>query len=302
MWVGQPPFRGSSPFEIAAQHVMTEPAPLQDIRPDLPSELCALIHRMMAKKPEDRPQTSREIMREVGRLRDMTARDSSDSHFAAPEDGDLGEPVPPLPKPVAPVAGPRRLLLAGMLVLLVFAAGLGATYLYRHYPTENPPPISEQPAVVNKNMLGDEKENELISMKDKHTPPQEPADVKYTLDLGIFYLENRRLDKAEALFQDLIGAKEFGDVGKLGLAMVLAFRAETNLSNQKFKELLPREKKEVKPREDMANFWRNYPPWRKMMATALYHNKANSPAIVGPFWARTRGFPPQLETWLRRRD
>src|SRR5947209_8696735 len=67
---GEPPFRGDSPFEVALQHVQVEPVPLAQVRPDLPPEVCALVHKMMAKKPEDRFQTGREIVREAGRLRD----------------------------------------------------------------------------------------------------------------------------------------------------------------------------------------------------------------------------------------
>jgi hypothetical protein len=44
-----------------------------------------------------------------------------------------------------------------------------------------------------------------------------------------------------------------------------------------------------KAREDLRNFWLNYPPWRRLMAWALYHNKANSPS----------SFPAELEPWLR---
>src|SRR5207245_2513385 len=48
---GQPPFRGQSAFEVALQHVQQGPVPLGQIRPDLPAELCALVHKMMAKRP-----------------------------------------------------------------------------------------------------------------------------------------------------------------------------------------------------------------------------------------------------------
>src|SRR5262249_37675582 len=70
MFAGHPPFRGTSPFDVAFQHVQKEAQPLQEIRPDLPLELCAIIHKMMAKKPEGRHQTGREIVRDVAQLRD----------------------------------------------------------------------------------------------------------------------------------------------------------------------------------------------------------------------------------------
>src|SRR5262249_14393252 len=70
MFAGTPPFRGDSPIEVAYQHVHKEPAPLAEIRPDLPAELCAVIQKMMAKKPEDRYQSAGEVVRDISRLRD----------------------------------------------------------------------------------------------------------------------------------------------------------------------------------------------------------------------------------------
>src|SRR6185295_18479131 len=51
------------------------------IRPDLPPELCAMVHKMMAKDPAERYQTFKEILREINRLTDVLA----------------GEDVPSLP-------------------------------------------------------------------------------------------------------------------------------------------------------------------------------------------------------------
>jgi serine/threonine-protein kinase len=45
MLAGQPPYKGTSPFDVAVQHVQGTPAPLQSIRPDLPAELCASFTR-----------------------------------------------------------------------------------------------------------------------------------------------------------------------------------------------------------------------------------------------------------------
>src|SRR5204863_3679846 len=49
MLAGQPPFRGKTAFEVAVQHVQGTAQPLAEIRPDLPPEVCALVHKMMAK-------------------------------------------------------------------------------------------------------------------------------------------------------------------------------------------------------------------------------------------------------------
>jgi serine/threonine-protein kinase len=58
---GEPPFRGSTAFEVAIKHVQEHPRPLAELCPDLPADLCAIVHKMMAKDPADRYQSAREI-------------------------------------------------------------------------------------------------------------------------------------------------------------------------------------------------------------------------------------------------
>src|SRR5262249_8945554 len=70
MLSGEPPFRGSNAFEVALHHVRTEPPPLASVRPDLPPDLCAIVHKMMAKEPENRYQSCRELLKELVRVRE----------------------------------------------------------------------------------------------------------------------------------------------------------------------------------------------------------------------------------------
>ena len=69
MLAGEPPFHGETPFDVALQHVQNEATPLGEVRPDLPPDLCDVVHRMMNKRPEDRYQTAREIRRDLTRLK-----------------------------------------------------------------------------------------------------------------------------------------------------------------------------------------------------------------------------------------
>ncbi len=73
MLAGDPPFHGKSPFEIALRHVQTEPVELGKVRPDLPSTLCAVVHKMMAKQPDGRYQTGRELLKDLNRVRESLA-------------------------------------------------------------------------------------------------------------------------------------------------------------------------------------------------------------------------------------
>ena len=61
MLAGEPPFKGETPFEVALQHVQKEPEPLGDIRPDLPAELCAIVHRMMTGREPDGGSEARRL-------------------------------------------------------------------------------------------------------------------------------------------------------------------------------------------------------------------------------------------------
>src|SRR5262249_42097230 len=56
---GEPPFRGATGFDVAVKHVQEQPRPLSDLRPDLPADLCGMVHKMMAKDPADRYQSAR---------------------------------------------------------------------------------------------------------------------------------------------------------------------------------------------------------------------------------------------------
>jgi eukaryotic-like serine/threonine-protein kinase len=69
MLAGKPPFEGDTPLAVAMQHVNKIPEPLANHRPDLPAELCSLIDKMMAKKPEDRIQSATALLRELRKIK-----------------------------------------------------------------------------------------------------------------------------------------------------------------------------------------------------------------------------------------
>jgi len=66
---GRPPFEGETALAIAFKQVKDEATPLQQIRPDLPSELCQLIARMMAKEQGDRPQDPAALLKEARKIK-----------------------------------------------------------------------------------------------------------------------------------------------------------------------------------------------------------------------------------------
>jgi serine/threonine-protein kinase len=78
MLTGEPPFRGDTALAVAIQHVRSEPPRLETLRPDLPPALCRVVHKLMAKLPEQRYQSPREVLRELRSIQ-------------APGDTDRGE-------------------------------------------------------------------------------------------------------------------------------------------------------------------------------------------------------------------
>jgi len=59
---GEPVFHASSLAELIASHMFKPPPPLQELEPTVPLAFADLILRMLAKSPEERPQTMDEIV------------------------------------------------------------------------------------------------------------------------------------------------------------------------------------------------------------------------------------------------
>jgi serine/threonine protein kinase len=63
---GQAPFPGSNAIEKMLHHQLDEPTPLEQLRPDVPPALAAVVRRMMAKVPAQRYQTVAEVLEALG--------------------------------------------------------------------------------------------------------------------------------------------------------------------------------------------------------------------------------------------
>jgi serine/threonine-protein kinase len=298
MFAGHPPFRGESPFDVAVQHVQKEPEPLHEIRPDLPADLCTIIHKMMAKQPEARYQTARELSRDVNRLRDLLA--IAGTTALAPTLGVSGssEAVDAVTPPhlTAPIRGHRVALIA--LVPLALVAGLGVGWL-RHQSTPEPnsggsaqPQEHEEPVSAKVSAL--EREKELVKFFQTYAksgqPGDEPAAVRIAVDLGLFYLNQKRFDDADKFFKDLMTIETkvplpYRSLSRVGQAIVLAFKGEHQESNKLFLTTFPDSDKPV----GKSIIWRTNPALREMIAKALNHNYANSPPT----------FPERLQAYRR---
>jgi serine/threonine protein kinase len=65
---GKTPYSGTSATEILKSHVMDPLPAIQDINPEVPEDVCALVERLVAKKAEDRYPSATEVLAEITRL------------------------------------------------------------------------------------------------------------------------------------------------------------------------------------------------------------------------------------------
>jgi len=59
---GRPPFQAPTPLAVMGMHVSAQVPPLAQHAPDVPAALCAIIHRLLAKRPAERYQSAEELL------------------------------------------------------------------------------------------------------------------------------------------------------------------------------------------------------------------------------------------------
>jgi serine/threonine protein kinase len=62
MLAGEVPFESDTPWGVLNMHITKEPFPLTNLRKDVPTEVVEVIGHMMAKNPDDRYQTTPELL------------------------------------------------------------------------------------------------------------------------------------------------------------------------------------------------------------------------------------------------
>ena len=107
MLVGSHPFAGRTAQALAAAHLTEMPAPVAQRRPDVPSALGDLVGQLLAKDPQERPQSAGEVLRVLD-----------------------GLTTGPVTIPAATRTRTRRSLLAAVVFALVAVGAIG--YWQRH--------------------------------------------------------------------------------------------------------------------------------------------------------------------------
>jgi predicted ATPase len=97
---GRRPFRGATPGVVSSAILVETPPPLATAREDIPSDLVRIIDRCLEKQPDDRFQSTGDLLRELRRVR-MTA-------------GDAATVLVPPPVPATPLLGREKSLAEAM--------------------------------------------------------------------------------------------------------------------------------------------------------------------------------------------
>jgi serine/threonine-protein kinase len=293
MLAGEPPFKGESPFEVALQHVQNSPRRLTEIRPDLPAELAGIIHKMMAKKPEDRYQTGREILRDLTCLKEGVPTTIAKSALA--ESGIARVPASPSTE-LASAPSSARTRWPLWLLAAVLLTGAGAAGAAIHWKSSSPSAGTRPPDEANGESFPNPNravEKDLLRKLNERNIKSDVEAVNALLDLAMLYVREKRFAEAQQLFDDaqlrkfpaVAKAKEqfkmpvpyLTLLGTLGRGIVLANADLPENSNEEFKSIMTLSSAKGKPlpRQPVDEFLWKYDWWKKAVADALERNSKN---------------------------
>ncbi len=293
MLAGQPPFRGETALSVAVQHLREQPARLENLRPDLPPALCRIIHKMLAKDPQERYPDARELSRD---LRAVAATELGDQEF----EDDLGTNGVFAPASTASRAAATARLDALMKttatqnsrrrrnwwwavgVAVAFLAGLGFARVV------NRPLIRPLPPRALKVEVKDNAEAQYIyalmvdteeawkSVADYH-PHDRLNGLRAQQQLVRLYMENDDYQRAFDILSDFADLPDtepqFKAFGLAGQAVVYALEGRHKESADKLSELWPM-------RQSLD------PQMRNLMAYVLRKNHKALAGSVSDQWAK----------------
>jgi serine/threonine-protein kinase len=130
MCAGHPPFRAESPLAVLRRVCDDNPRPLREINPDIPAWLESIIAKLHAKNPAERYETASEVAELLGRCL---------AHVQQPLASALPQEL------IVPGPGRnarRRQRVRWAALLLVIAAGAGATLALRGWEWRGPGQLS----------------------------------------------------------------------------------------------------------------------------------------------------------------
>src|SRR5690606_20890054 len=94
---GVQPFVGTTVLDVVKAHISSQPAPLSSFRQDIPQALVDIIHKMLAKNPEDRYHNTAELLEDLSaasgislQLSEADRNSYLSSHVLVARDEELG--------------------------------------------------------------------------------------------------------------------------------------------------------------------------------------------------------------------
>lgn len=255
MLAGRPPFEGGNALSVAIRHLQEEPIAIEEIRPDVPAQLGALIRRLMAKRLEDRYASASLLLKD---LRQLALADPQEIWGDRLEKLDVPEPHPTSQLAVTQhlervmkrelgVSTPRaqRLWALGVLAVATVAAafgiGVGAANLA---PSRDPLAIAERGLAVPQQesveeqlrfALRDPSEDRFLAVEQLWPRNQSRINDYYAnladVHLAEFYLQNAEYSFALERYRRLQNLDEresrFLVVSYVGQAVVQMRRERT---------------------------------------------------------------------------
>jgi serine/threonine-protein kinase len=302
---GEPPFRGATAFDVALKHVQEQPQPLSDLCPDLPADLCGMIHKMMAKDPHDRYDSGREILRDLAKVRDGLA-----VGLGGPTSG-VGLPGPGLAfsgqfasttlgsitngqqqssgfsRPTQVRRKWPKWALGLALGFVATTSGVLLSTMRSPKPELTPTPTPTWNASGNTTGLPDIRPTEkLITTRERellaliNNENSKPEDILHgSIELGLLYVRERRLDDAAKRFEKL-ETKRFADAAatnrvmsmasRLGQAIVLAFR-DTKANATASNELVMKVLNDPFPTKQKDKLEKSFLPYQEVAKFLIKH-------------------------------
>ena len=274
MLTGSPPFTGETVLGVAVQHLKTAPEPLESLRPDLPAALCRVVHLMLAKEPERRLASARDLLRELRRVQVEHFGENWPEHLPAWDS--LSAELPPDPRialtqqlsQLMKAASPRRPSLVGQAwlaaaVLCALAGGgawPGSMLPARLLASAAAPTVIPREAnvirqVYRASQIGTEAAWQSVST---YFPESKYYTLRAREQLALIYFREGKLDQAMQIFEKLAHLSddeaELRAFGLAGMYGVLSLRGKYDLCNAVLNQLLPvRDKLTSEPMQRLLN-------------------------------------------------
>ena len=258
--LGRPPFQGETALSVAVQHLNDTPVALQEARPDLLPALCAIVHKMMAKWPQQRYADARSIIQDLKRLSQSIEKNPQ----ADAVDIAIGELKPATSTVSAKTSSrwsPGLLWVVFLMVCLVVGGSFAAIgwWLRPQNPLQTPaatlPPqttIEEQFDFAQ--ILGDDEDAWRAVMD------YSPGNLRYQqlakVQLGVLYLRTLQYDDAKNIFDELaaLGDDELKAKGWAGIAVLAALQGDHEQSRQLIETRLSTMRAHLDPESELAAF------------------------------------------------